>query len=248
VKLLDLHLRAYGPFTDRHLDLRAGHEGLHVVFGLNEAGKSSALRALRALLYGIPERTQDDFVHGKTDLRVGGRFRGGAGDELVCYRRKGRKNTLLDAEDRPLDEDALKRLLGGVDERLFEHLFAIDHASLVSGGQSLLEERGREAEALFGTGLGSTAIHSVLDSLDQEAQDLFLPRASKPLINAQLRQLGEITGRLREVSLPARQWDEARKNVNRARKALEDIDGQLAETSRRRSALERIRRTLPNLA
>ena len=68
MKLLDLHLRAYGPFTDRHLDLSAGREGLHVVFGPNEAGKSSALRALRSLLYGVPERTQDDFRHGKTDL------------------------------------------------------------------------------------------------------------------------------------------------------------------------------------
>ncbi|MGA7979754.1 MAG: AAA family ATPase, partial [Chromatiaceae bacterium] len=61
MKLLDLHLLAYGPFTDRHLDLSAGREGLHVVFGPNEAGKSSALRALRSLLYGVPERTQDDF-------------------------------------------------------------------------------------------------------------------------------------------------------------------------------------------
>jgi uncharacterized protein YhaN len=248
VKLLDLHLRAYGPFTDRHLDLSEGQQGLHVVFGLNEAGKSSALRALRALLYGIPERTQDDFLHGKTDLRVGGRFRDGTEEDFVCYRRKGRKNTLLDADDRPIAEDVLKRLLGGVDERLFEHLFAIDHASLVSGGQSLMAERGREAEALFGTGLGSTAIHSVLDSLDQEAQDLFLPKASKPLINAKLKQLGEITGRLRDVSLPARQWDEARKGLNRAQKALAETDAQLAEASRRCSALERIRRTLPGLA
>jgi hypothetical protein len=30
VKLLDLHLLAYGPFTDHHLDLSAGSEGLHL--------------------------------------------------------------------------------------------------------------------------------------------------------------------------------------------------------------------------
>ena len=77
MKLLDLHLLAYGPFTDRHLDLSGGGEGLHVVFGPNEAGKSSALRALRALFYGVPVRTQDDFRHAKTELRVGGLFRGG---------------------------------------------------------------------------------------------------------------------------------------------------------------------------
>jgi uncharacterized protein YhaN len=248
VKLLELHLLAYGPFTDRHLDLSAGREGLHLVFGANEAGKSSALRALRALLYGVPERTQDDFRHGKTELRVGGLFRGADGSDLHCYRRKGRKNTLLDANGDPIAEDRLARLLGGVTEPLFERLFGIDHEALVSGGQALLVERGREAEALFGTGLGSTAVHTLLGSLEQEAQSLFAPRASKPLVNAGLSRLSEIERQQREVSLSARHWDEARKAVDKAMERLNEIDAQLAEAEKRRSTLERIRRSLPGLA
>jgi uncharacterized protein YhaN len=248
VKLLELHLLAYGPFTDRRLDLSAGSEGLHLVFGVNEAGKSSALRALRALLYGVPERTQDDFRHGKTELRVGGLFRGADGGELHCYRRKGRKNTLLDANGDPIAEDRLARLLGGVAEPLFERLFGIDHEALVSGGQALLVERGREAEALFGTGLGSTAVHALLGSLDQQAQSLFAPRASKPLVNAGLSRLSEIERQQREVSLSARHWEEARKAVDKAAGRLNEIDAQLAEAEKRRSILERIRRSLPGLA
>ena len=248
MKLLGLDLRAYGPFTDRHLDLSAGSEGLHLVFGPNEAGKSSALRALRALLYGVPTRTQDDFRHDKTELRVGGRFRGADGSELQCYRRKGRKNTLLDANGDPIAEERLSRLLGGVAEPLFERLFGIDHEALVSGGRALLDERGREAEALFGTGLGSTAVHSLLGSLDQEAQSLFAPRASKPLVNAALSRLAEIERQQREVSLSARNWDDARKAVNTAIERLNDIDAKLAEAEKRRSTLERVRRSLPGLA
>jgi uncharacterized protein YhaN len=248
VRLLDLHLRAYGPFTDRRLDLSGGSEGLHLVFGLNEAGKSSALRALRALLYGIPERTQDAFLHTNADLRVGGRFRDADGHELLCYRRKGRKNTLLDGDDRPIAEDALTRLLRGVDEPLFERLFGIDHQSLVSGGQALLAERGREAEALFGSGLGSPQVHEVLDRLDREAQELFAPRASKPLVNEAIRRLGEIQQRQREASLSARQWDEARKALHRTERRLAELDQELGEAARRRGTLERIRRTLPGLA
>jgi uncharacterized protein YhaN len=248
VRLLDLHLQAYGPFTDRHLDLSGGREGLHVVFGPNEAGKSSALRALRALLYGIPERTQDDFIHSKSALRIGGRFCSRTGEEWVCYRRKGRKHTLLDRNGSPLPEDTLMRLLGGVDERLFQRLFGIDHEALVTGGEALLEERGREAEALFGTGLGSNAVHAVLEQLDQEAQSLFAPRASKPLINARLSQLAEIERQRRQRSLSARQWDEARRAADSARRELDAIDQELARISKQRSTLERIRRTLPGLA
>ncbi|MGB5835190.1 MAG: AAA family ATPase [Thiohalocapsa sp.] len=248
MKLLDLHLLAYGPFTDRHLDLSAGSEGLHLVFGPNEAGKSSALRALRALLYGVPERTQDDFRHGKTELRVGGLLRGADGSELQCYRRKGRKNTLLDANDDPVAEQRLTRLLGSVAEPLFDRLFGIDHEALVSGGQALLIERGREAEALFGTGLGSTRVHALLESLDQEAQSLFAPRASKPFVNAGLSRLSDIERRQRDVSLSARHWDDARRAVDAATGRLNETDNKLAVEGKRRSTLERIRRSLPGLA
>ncbi|WP_295406615.1 YhaN family protein [uncultured Thiocystis sp.] len=248
MKILDLHLRAFGPFTDRHLDLSGGQHGLHLIFGPNEAGKSSALRALKALLFGIPERTQDDFLHPRQNLLVGGRFRGPDGNELLCFRRKKRKNSLLNGEDKPIADDSLARLLGGVDERLFERLCGIDHESLVSGGQALLAERGREAEALFGSGLGSVDLHAILKRLDQEAGDLFVPRGSKPSINAGLTRLTVIEREQRAAQLSARDWDETRKAVDQARHRLFELDDELAQATRLRNRLERIRRTLPDLA
>ena len=47
MKLLGLDLIAFGPFTDKRLDLADGREGLHLVYGPNEAGKSSALRGIK---------------------------------------------------------------------------------------------------------------------------------------------------------------------------------------------------------
>ena len=91
MKLLRLDLRAFGPFTDTTLDLSGGIEGLHLVYGPNEAGKSSALRALTALLYEVPERTEDAFLHPYPKLRVGGTLRKTDGSELAILRRKARK-------------------------------------------------------------------------------------------------------------------------------------------------------------
>ena len=56
MKLLTLDLRAVGPFSGAVLDLSAGEHGLHLVYGPNEAGKTSALRALSYLLFGFPHR------------------------------------------------------------------------------------------------------------------------------------------------------------------------------------------------
>jgi uncharacterized protein YhaN len=247
MKLLQLDLRAFGPFTDRQLDLSAGREGLHLVFGPNEAGKSSALRALRALLFGIPERTRDTFRHDKQALRLGGRLGNRQGEELTLVRRKGRKNTLLTVDGQPLGEDALVPFLGTLDDRGFERLFGIDHETLVSGGQALLEERGREAEALFGSALGAVAIHRVLDRLDQEAKDLFAGRASKPRINALLGQLNEAEHRLREATLSVRHWEQARQQLDRSTTELAAMDATIEQITGERNRLERIRRTLPEL-
>ncbi|MBK1643179.1 chromosome segregation protein SMC [Thiocapsa imhoffii] len=247
MKVLELELRAFGPFSGCQLDLSPGAHGLHLVYGPNEAGKSSALRALRALLFGIPERTRDAFRHVPQDLRLAGRLRNRLGDELTIVRRKGRKNTLLSAQGDALEMDALTPFLGAVDERQFERLFGIDHETLVSGGQLLLEERGREAEALFGSALGQVAVHQVLERLDQEARDLFAPRASKPRINLLLNQFAEAERRLRDASLLVREWTQAQEQRDRIRAELDELEQQIHDQTRERHRLERIRRTLPEL-
>jgi uncharacterized protein YhaN len=60
MRLLRLDLKAVGPFTNAMLDLSEGQHGLHLIYGPNEAGKTSALRALSHLLFGFPLRTPDD--------------------------------------------------------------------------------------------------------------------------------------------------------------------------------------------
>jgi uncharacterized protein YhaN len=248
MRLLDLRLDAFGPFRDRCLDLGEGHEGLQVIFGPNEAGKSTALRALRGLLYGIPERSADDFLHrGERELRVGARLRASDGTELNCQRRKGRKNTLLDAHNEPLPEETLQRLLGGVGRELFERRFGIDHQALVEGGRMLLEGHGEEAEALFGANLGGSNVRALLVGLKQEADALFAPRASKPELNMRIRHHAEIGKALREAMLSASQWQAAETRAQQARGALDEVVSQLAVVGRRRAVLERIRRSLPNL-
>ena len=132
MKILRLDLIAYGPFTDTAIDLDAGAQGLHIVYGPNEAGKSSALRALRNLLYGIPERTPDAFQHPFAKMRIGAVLRSASGDVLEVVRRKGRGSTLRAADDKTaIEESALQRFLNGVDADLFATMFGIGYEELV---------------------------------------------------------------------------------------------------------------------
>lgn len=75
MRLRRLLLTRFGHFTDAVLDFGPRPEAgadFHVVYGLNEAGKTTFLNAVLRLLYGFGRRDAEPygFRHG-TDLDVG---------------------------------------------------------------------------------------------------------------------------------------------------------------------------------
>jgi uncharacterized protein YhaN len=185
MKILELQLIAYGPFSDAVVDFSAGSQGLHIVYGPNEAGKSSALRALHALLYGIPERSADDFRHPYAKLRIGAAIQSSGGELFKFIRRKGRRNTLRAEDDQTvLDESVLRQVLNGVDADLFATMFGIGYDSLVRGGREIISGGGSLGQILFAAGSGIANLREVQEQLQAEADALFKPSGQKPRINA----------------------------------------------------------------
>ena len=131
MKLLRLDLIAFGPFSGVSLNLAGGSEGLHLIYGPNEAGKSSALRALAHMFFGIPGQTSDDFVHAYKDLRIGALIRDEQGAELEFIRRKANSKTLRGPDDaQVIEEMVLRGFLGGIDQDCFRTMFGINNVTL----------------------------------------------------------------------------------------------------------------------
>ncbi len=165
-----LSVPAYGPFTAFDLQLPVGGSDFHLIYGPNEAGKSSLLRAIRDLLYGIHGQTTDNFRHAYKDLRIAGSIAASDGRRLRFQRRKGNKDTLLDADGQPLPDDALSVFLGNVDQDFFSSLFGLGADELREGAEALLQGRGEVGQALFSASLAGTPVHRVLEQLDAEAR------------------------------------------------------------------------------
>jgi len=247
VEIRELNLLAFGPFSDRLLDFSSPGGGLHIVYGPNEAGKSSSLRGLKSLLFGIPARTTDNFRHENKDLRIGGTLRSHDGHELVIIRRKGNKNTLLSPDGGQLADEALAPFLHGVGAEVFEMLFGIDHEALVRGGQEILQQKGEVGQALFSASMGSAALHAVLEQLETEAGDLFKPGGSRPTINAALKEHAQLQKAIKDQSLSSREWGEARKALERTNKGLAQLQEDLVQARAERNRLQRIQRALPKI-
>lgn len=202
MRLSNLELRAYGPFRNVSLDFSL--PGLHVVLGRNEAGKSTTLRAITGLLYGIDAKTRDAHVHKFGDLRIGGVLEGASGQRIRVVRRKGNANTLLDEHDRVLDESVMRRLLGGVSKETFALAFGLDHEALEAGANALLEGKGDLGESLFDASVGGGGeVQRLLADLVAEADGIYKPRASALPLNEALKSFADAQKAVRErQSLP----------------------------------------------
>ncbi|AUX47021.1 hypothetical protein SOCE26_085320 [Sorangium cellulosum] len=247
MKILELHLLAFGPFTDLRLDFSSPSPGLHVVYGPNEAGKSTALRAIRGLLYGIPHITPDAHLHHNTELRVGGRLAGAGGATLALVRRKGRVKTLRDPEDNPLDEAALAPLLGGATAELFETTFGLTHEALRQGAEALLQGKGDVGQSLFGAGLGGPGLQQLLATLRQEADEIFTPQARTRPLNEAIKAFEEARSKAKSAARPPADWTRKRQEIDEARAEQERVDAEVRALRATDKRLRRALRVLPLL-
>ena len=249
MKIRQIRLAAYGPFTDATLDLPADGLDFHLVFGPNEAGKSSALRALRHMLFGIPDRTAVDFLHSYGNLRIGARLVNGNGEAISFLRRKGRVKTLRGADDEAvLEDDALDPFLGGVTADVFEQMFAIGHEDLVRGGEEIISGKGSVGQALFAAGAGLIRLQHVQKDLERQCAELFKPGGSTPAINQAIREIKNARQLQKDALLPARTWQENDQARRDAQNRLDEVKERLAACRRSKARLERIREALPLIA
>lgn len=202
MRIAQLELLAYGHFRGHTLDLEA--PGLHVVFGRNEAGKSTTLRAITGLLYGIDRQTGDAHTHKPTDLRIGGVLVSEDGKRLRVVRRKGNTNTLLDPQGAPVAEEAMTRLLRGISQETFTHAFGLDHDALRKGAVALLEGKGDLGESLFDASVGGGGeVQRLLERLEKEADGLYRPRGQTQPLNDAIKAFHEAQKAIKEKqSLP----------------------------------------------
>lgn len=219
----EFQLHAFGPFTETGVDCSDSVPGLHVVYGPNESGKSSMLRALKAWLFGFPERTLDNFLHANSRLSVSGTLVDNQGGEVGFARRKKRKGSVLDLQGNVLDEGRIRSWLQGLDQNTFEILFGLDHAGLVRGGTAILQEKGSAGTTLFSAGTGIASVERILAELKEESRNIFKSQGSKPELNAALSRYKELKKEINQAVLSSHAWKERERALRQAENDLEEI-------------------------
>ncbi len=241
-----LQIPAFGPFTNLDLEFRKDPGDLHVIYGPNEAGKSSLLRAIRDLLFGIPVRSPDDFLHKYSDLRIRAEISKRSGETLVFQRRKAARNTLQDGEGNVLPDTALGQVLGSVDCAYFSAMFGLGASELHDGAQQLLRGEGELGQALFSASLGGTPIQKVLESLRAEAERLYKPRATVSVtIRPSVTRYKELLKQSREAMVNPETWITLAGELAAADAQKRELDSQISTLNEDLARIERCEGALP---
>jgi uncharacterized protein YhaN len=232
MRLRQLDLTRYGKFSDHSLDFGPAIEGradFHIVYGPNEAGKSTALSAYMDLLFGIGTQSSYGFLHDYKSMLIGATLESD-GETLALTRTKGNKDTLRDKNGAIIDPARLSALLRGLDRDAYGAMFSLDGARLESGGEDILASKGELGRLLFSAASGMADIGGTLTALKGEAATFFAPNKRK-------HELNDLKDQLKTL-------DETRKNLDTHAADFDRLRETLAAAQTRRDAVQAERKRL----
>ena len=205
MRLDRLGLTRYGIFTDRLIDFGEpvqGEPDLHVVYGPNESGKSTALAGFLDLLFAFEHRSPYGFGHGyqamqvEADLNIGGVTR-----RFVRIRK--RQGSLLDESGKSVSDDVIANALGGMNRETYKAMFSLDDDTLEAGGEEILKSEGDLGQLLFATGAGIVELSKTLNRLRDAVHAFHRARSRSTELRGLRNRLEELEREKRNLDTAA---------------------------------------------
>ena len=200
MKIKSFHVNGFGILHNTGIDNISS--GLNIFTGDNESGKSTLLRFIRSVLFGMSRNSPRDEPlqggsHGGTmeiDLENG---------NSLIFELRNRKVHVSNQKGDPLDHVNGLEQIGGIDRHLFERVFAVGLDDLYLDADSLLDEdKLRNRLFAAGAGLGEISISETFSKLEKEMQKLARNRSirSRSLIRDDSSRLREVQKEIRQLA------------------------------------------------
>lgn len=214
--------------------------GLTVVRGQNEAGKTTLLAFIRAILFGFETNRYRALAGGRRGGSLDVEMADGRHFRVERHGDHGGAGRLRVLDEAGVDQGPpmLPQLLQGVEARVFRNIFAFGLDELTQFERLTDDE---VAARIYGAGLGLGAVSGleVENELRESREALFKPGGQNPTINALLRDLDVLDGQLRKLDLP-QEYGEAGVRLTTVDARLADLAVELGVIATKRRAAQRL--------
>jgi uncharacterized protein YhaN len=224
----EIHIDGFGIFND--FSLTRLNQGVNIILGNNEAGKSTLLKFLRYTLFGYPKATEQRMVPVN-----GGEHRGRikailSDKNIVIFERTagsrgGIINLLYDGKS--IEDQALwNQLLGNATKDIFENVYAFSLDELT--GWEQLSASGVE-DKIFSVGLGlrNISISEVEASIQKQTDEIYTQRGSKQTIPLIIKEVNIRKSRIREIQDNLPRYKELNLNIKQLEEDIYKIEEQI---------------------
>lgn len=242
MRLRRLDLETFGHFTGRTIDFGikpATGSDFHIIFGRNEAGKTTLMEGYLRFLYGFPPRDPYAFKHPRANLRVGGVL-DIDGTEHSLTRLPSKGGTLIDVNGQPVPEMMLESALKGLNREDYRKLLCLDDETIEKGGEEITKSQGDIGKLLFSAAAGISDLSQVLADVEVQNRDLYLKGGSNSDFAKLKRQHSEVVQQIRDHDISAAAYRGLRAARDDAVATEADLRNQRRELSRHRQRLENI--------
>ncbi|UWR10920.1 ATP-binding protein [Sulfitobacter mediterraneus] len=249
MRLQHLSLDLFGHFSNKTFDFgkaESGRSDFHLIYGPNEAGKTTTMEGYLRLLYGFPHREPYDFLHQRKNLKISGVLEID-GKSMAFSRLPSRTGSLLDESSTALPELALQAHLGGLSENDYRQLLCLDDDTIERGGEEIVTSHGDIGKLLFSAAAGVSSLTAVLEKFRSKADSLYRKRASSTKVAQLKKELSETEHEIKKLDVPASTLKKLKSALEVAREE-EGIARNERRTLHLRKALsETIRSALPKV-
>ncbi|MGG0655192.1 AAA family ATPase [Rummeliibacillus pycnus] len=210
-----LLIYGFGQHEDITVELT---KGINVFYGLNEAGKTTIQQFILQILFGFPQKNQQQLRY---EPKKGGKYGGQVHlvdqefGNCIIERVKGKATgdvTVYLPNGEQGNEELLAKILRGYNRQSFEAVFSFS-VNQLQQIENLSEEELSRVLLASGT-TGADQLSNVREQLEKRQHDLFKKSGKVPLLNQQIMDLVKQDQQLKEERKKLDSYEPSMKRID----------------------------------
>lgn len=234
IKTLDIY--GYGKWVNQKFEIE---DGLQLFYGQNEAGKSTLQSFIRSILFGFPTKRRRVNQLNRYEPRHGEVYGGRlllteTAFGNVWVERTSKIFTVTTENGERLADDTLEKILGGLDETLFDNFYAFNLQNLQELA-SIDSEKISDYFLSIGT-LGSDKFLAIAKQYEKETDAMYRKQAQNRPLNQLLLEYEAMAENVHHMELNMSRYDslveqqsQQEQIINQLNQEINHLDKELRE-------------------